>query len=68
MAGAESYYVTVHDNGGRVGPIFTMRQLPSVGLCFDIDGRRWQVQRVTLKIENSGDSTSVMCDAVQVAR
>ncbi|WP_327123757.1 hypothetical protein [Streptomyces sp. NBC_01727] len=68
MAGAESYHVKVHDNGGRAGPIFTMRQLPSVGLCFDIDGRRWQVQRVTLKIENSGDSSNGMCDAVQVAR
>nr|WTB36447.1 hypothetical protein OG781_09940 [Streptomyces sp. NBC_00830] len=68
MAGAESYYVTVYNGGGRVGPIFTMRQLPSVGLCFDIDGQRWQVQRVTVKIENFGDSSSVMCDAIKVAR
>ncbi|MET7309441.1 hypothetical protein ACWD7C_05970 [Streptomyces sp. NPDC005134] len=45
-----------------------MRQLPTVGLCFDINGQRRQVQRVTLKIENSGDPNSVMCDAVQVVR
>ncbi|WP_411087938.1 hypothetical protein [Streptomyces sp. 061-3] len=68
MAGAESYYVTVYNNGGRVGPNFTMRQRPSVGLCFDVDGHRRQVQRVTLRIENPGDSNSVMCDAVQVVR
>ncbi|MFE4955137.1 hypothetical protein ACFRCW_13705 [Streptomyces sp. NPDC056653] len=68
MAGAESYYVTVNNNGGKVGPIFTMRQLPPVGLCFDIDGQRREVQRVTLKIESSGDPNSVMSDAVQVVR
>ncbi|MFJ1607068.1 hypothetical protein ACIOHS_27400 [Streptomyces sp. NPDC088253] len=64
------YYVTLRQDGEKVGVEFAWRELPTPGLLFEHDSRKYRVQEVCVLMPPAEDEEpkAVECDVVEAYR
>ncbi|MER5904328.1 hypothetical protein ABT150_30210 [Streptomyces mirabilis] len=64
------YYVTLHENEEKIGSEFAWRELPTPGLLFEHDSRKYRVREVCVLLPRAeGEEPKVVeCDVVEAYR